>query len=288
MSSSSSTFGRELLTLCGSTLGLFIRRFYNPISTSTTRFRPSGQRESVLSMPSSRTTMPFSSELQDVQIRMRRWLRWCDVHGLRFQFLCCWKGLQGVSRLWFGISKPLAVRPRHRDSDCCLGSLAMEADTHTEPEVQQVRCKSFFTELKEQIQTQGPILLQHCRWAMSTLSFCVLHFSDYISTQFPSILRFSSLILSSFRNSKVNFGEFLQPCERQPLMPHLPGRSHTLRPFSSHSRVWRELWTFNASSTLGIEMHSWHHEMASCKLQIVGFYPFGLNDFESFQSLSGT
>ena len=130
MSSSSSTFGRELLTLCGSTLGLFVRRFYNPISTSTTRFRPSGQRESVLSMPSSRTTMPFSSELQDVQIRMRRWLRWCDVHGLRFQFLCCWKGLQGVSRLWFGISKPLAVRPRHRDSGCCLGSLAMEADTH--------------------------------------------------------------------------------------------------------------------------------------------------------------
>ena len=40
---------------------------------------------------------------------------------------------------------------------------------NTEPEVQQVRCKSFFTEFKEQIQAQGPILLQHCRWAMSTL-----------------------------------------------------------------------------------------------------------------------
>ena len=53
---------------------------------------------------------------------------------------------------------------------------------NTEPEVQQVRCKSFFTELKEQIQAQGPILLQHCRWAMSTLSFCVLHFSDYFYT----------------------------------------------------------------------------------------------------------
>ena len=37
-------------------------------------------------------------------------------------------------------------------------------------------------------------------------------------------------------------------------MPHLSGRSHTLRPFSSHSRVSRELWTFNASSTLGLEM----------------------------------
>ena len=99
MSSSSSTFGRGLLTLCGSTLGLFIRRFDSRISTSTTRFCSGGQRESVLSMPSSRTTMPFSPQLQDVQIRMRRWLCWCDVHGLRFQFLCCWKGLQGVSRL---------------------------------------------------------------------------------------------------------------------------------------------------------------------------------------------
>ena len=47
---------------------------------------------------------------------------------------------------------------------------------NTEPEVQEVRCKSFFTELKEQIQAQGPILLQHCRWAMSTLSFCLFHF----------------------------------------------------------------------------------------------------------------
>ena len=47
---------------------------------------------------------------------------------------------------------------------------------HTEP-VEEVRCKSFFTEFKEQIQAQGPILLQHCRWAMSTLSFCVFHFS---------------------------------------------------------------------------------------------------------------
>ena len=110
---------------------------------------------------------------------------------------------------------------------------------NTEPEVQQVRCKSFFTEFKEQIQAQGPILLQHCHWAMLTLSFCLFHFSDYfnISRHVSSILRFSSLILSSFRNSKANFGEFLQPCERQRLMPHLPGRSHTLRPFSSHSRV---------------------------------------------------
>ena len=130
MFSSSSTFGRELCTLCGSTLGLFIRRFDSRISTSTTRFRPGGQRESILSMPSSRTTMPFSPQLQDVQIRMRRWVRWCDVHGLRFQFLCCWKGLQGVSRLWFGISKSLASRHRHRDSGCCPGSLAMEAETH--------------------------------------------------------------------------------------------------------------------------------------------------------------
>ena len=40
---------------------------------------------------------------------------------------------------------------------------------NTEPEVQQVRGKSFFTEFKEQIQAQGPILLQHCHWAMSTL-----------------------------------------------------------------------------------------------------------------------
>ena len=129
MSSSSSTFGRGLLTLCGSTLGLLIRRFDSRISTSTTRFRSGGQRESVLSMPSSRTTMPFSSELQDVQICMRRWLRWCDVHGLRFQFLCCWKGMQGVPRLWFGISKPLAIHPRHRDSGC-PGSLAMEVEKH--------------------------------------------------------------------------------------------------------------------------------------------------------------
>ena len=55
---------------------------------------------------------------------------------------------------------------------------------NTEPEVQvqEVRCKSFFTEFKAQIQAQGPILLQHCRWAMSTLSFCVLHFSDYFYT----------------------------------------------------------------------------------------------------------
>jgi len=38
---------------------------------------------------------------------------------------------------------------------------------HAEPEVQQVRCKSYFTELKEQIQAQGPILLQHCQlWAV--------------------------------------------------------------------------------------------------------------------------
>ena len=50
---------------------------------------------------------------------------------------------------------------------------------HTEPEVQQVRSNSCFSEFKEQIQAQGPILLQHCRWAMSTLSFCVFHFSDY-------------------------------------------------------------------------------------------------------------
>ena len=57
---------------------------------------------------------------------------------------------------------------------------------HTEPEVQQVRCKSFFTELKEQIQAQGPILLQHCRWAMSTLSFCVLHFSDCMTISLQS------------------------------------------------------------------------------------------------------
>ena len=34
---------------------------------------------------------------------------------------------------------------------------------NTEPEVQQVRCKSFFTEFKEQIQAQGPILLHHCQ-----------------------------------------------------------------------------------------------------------------------------
>ena len=156
---------------------------------------------------------------------------------------------------------------------------------HTEP-AEEVRCKSCFTEFKEQMQAQGPILLQHCRWAMSTLLFCVLHFSESFYTSFL-ILRFYSFFQSLFRNSKANFGEFLQPCER-PLMPHLPGRSHTLRPFSSHSRVWRELWTFNASSTLGLEMHSWHHEMASCKLQIVGFYHFGLNDFECFQSLSRT
>ena len=105
----------------------------------------------------------------------------------------------------------------------------------TEPEVQQVRCKSFFTEFKEQIQAQGPILLQHCRWAMSTLSFCVFHFSDYFYT-ISFNLEIFFVDLSSFRNSKVNFGEFLQPWER-PLMPHLRGRSHTLRPFSSHSRV---------------------------------------------------
>jgi len=40
---------------------------------------------------------------------------------------------------------------------------------NTEPEVQvqEVRCKSFFTEFKEQIQAQGPILLQHCQlWAV--------------------------------------------------------------------------------------------------------------------------
>lgn len=35
-----------------------------------------------------------------------------------------------------------------------------------EPRVEQVRCKSRFSELKEQVQAQGPILLQHCGWAM--------------------------------------------------------------------------------------------------------------------------
>ena len=239
-------------------------------------------------MPSSRTTMPFSPQLQDVQIRMRQWLRWCDVHGLRFEFLCCWKVLQGVPRLWFGISKSLAIHPRHRDSGCCPGSVAMEGEKHRSRGAAGTLQVVF-----HRIEGTNPSSGANPLTALSlgdvnAFVLCVSFFRLYFYTiSFNSILRFSSLILSSFRNSKANFGQFLQPCER-PLMPHLPGRSHTLRPFSSHSRVWRELWTFNASSTLGIEMHSWHHEMASCKFQIVGFYHFGLNDFECFQSLSGT
>ena len=69
-------------------------------------------------------------ELQGFQgIRMRWWVHWCDVYGLRFEFLCRWKRLQGVPRLWFGISKSLAIRSGHRDTGCCPGSLAMEAET---------------------------------------------------------------------------------------------------------------------------------------------------------------
>ena len=62
---------------------------------------------------------------------------------------------------------------------------------HTEPEVEEVRCNSCFTEFTEQIQIQGPILLQHCHWAMSTLSRCVLHFSDYFYTISFQKLKFS-------------------------------------------------------------------------------------------------
>ena len=193
MSSSSSTFGRGLLTLCGSTLGLFIRRFDSRISTSATRFCSGGQRESVLSMPPSRTTMPFSSELQDVQICMRRWLRWCDVHGLRFQFLCCWKGLQGVPRLWFGISKPLAIRPRHRDSGCCPGSLAMEAEKHRSRGAAGTLQVVF-----HRIQRTNPSSGANPFTALSLgdVNAFVLFVSllQIISIQFPSILRFSSLI----------------------------------------------------------------------------------------------
>ena len=194
---------------------------------------------------------------------MRRRLHWCDVYGLWFQFLCCWRGLQGVSRLWFGISKPLAIGPRHRDSGCCPGSLAMEAETH------RTRggggtLQVVFHWIEGTNPSSGANSLTTL--SLGDVNAFVLFVSllQIISIQFPSILRFSSLILSSFRNSKVNFGQFLQPCGR-PLIPHLPGRSHTSRPFSSHSRVWRELWTFNASSTLGLEMHSWHH-MACFKL----------------------
>ena len=254
MSSSSSTFGRELLTLCGSTLGLFIG--FARVGNENRSFRclsPEQRCHSVQSFKMSKSACAdgyvgvMCMDCASNFYAAGRACKECQDYDLEFP-------------------NPWLVAPVIVIVVVVL-ALWLWRRRNTEPEVQQVRCKSFFTELKDQIQAQGPILLQHCRWAMLTLSFCLFHFSDYFYTISlnPEIF-FIDFIL--FRNSKVNFGEFLQPCKR-PLLPHLPGRSHTLRPFSSHSRVWRELWTFNASSTLGLEMHSWHHEMASCKFQIV-------------------
>ena len=71
---------------------------------------------------------------------------------------------------------------------------------HTEP-VEQVRSNSCFTEFKEQIQAQGPILLQHCRWAMSTLSFCVFHFS--VSFYINFLFNLEKFFINSILVSKL-------------------------------------------------------------------------------------
>ena len=134
MPSSSSPSSKHLCAMRGSTLGLCNLRFNRFDGMAAAGFRPFGQCDPGIPMFTPAGTLQCiraGLELQRFQgIRMRWWLCWCDVHGLRFQFLCCWKGLQGVPRLWFGISKPLAIHPRHRDSDCCRGSLAMEAEAH--------------------------------------------------------------------------------------------------------------------------------------------------------------
>ena len=133
----------------------------------------------------------------------------------------------------------MAIRSGHRDIGCCRGSLAMEAETH------RTSGGGTLQVMFHRIQRANPSSGAN---SLTTLSLgdvnafvlCVSLFRLFLHNFF-SILRNSSLTQSSFRNSKANFGEFLQPCERQPLMPHLSGRSHTLRPFSSHSRVSREL-----------------------------------------------
>ena len=284
MSSSSSTFGRGLLTLCGSTLGLFIRRFDGRISTSTTRFCSGGQRESVLSMPSSRTTMPFSSELQVIQIWMRRWLRWCDVHGLLFQFLCCWKGLQGVPRFWSGISKPLAIRPCHRDSGCCPGSLAMEAEKHRSRGAAGTLQVVF-----HRIQSTNP--------SSGANPFTALSLGDVN----PFVLRASlfRLFLYNFLQSWDFLGWFYLPFETpRPTLGSScsPAKDHWCLTFLGDPIHWDpSVLTLESEGSFEPSMQV-RRLVLKCIVGIMrwqaklweDFYHFGWNDFKCFQSLSRT
>ena len=132
---------------------------------------------------------------------MRRRLCWCDVHGLWFQFLCCWKGLQGVPRLWFGISKSLAIRPRHRDSGCCPGSLAMEAEKHRTRGAAGT-WQVVFHRIQRTNPSSGANSLTALSLGDATLSFCVFHFSDCfytISLQSWDFLRWFYLLFETPR-----------------------------------------------------------------------------------------
>ena len=134
-------------------------------------------------MPSSRTTMPFS-------FRASRCPKSACADGyVGVMCMDCSSNFYAAGRACkecqdydLEFPSPWLFAPRHRDSGCCPGSLAMEAEKTQNQRCSRYVCKSSFTEFKAQIQAEGPILLQHCRWAMSTLSFCVLHFSDHFYT----------------------------------------------------------------------------------------------------------
>ena len=203
MPSSSSTFGKQLCTLCGSTFGLWIRGLYSNVSASVARLCTVGQPKSVISMSASRTTMQCisSPQLQGSQwLCMRWWIHGFDVYGLHVQFLCIRKSLPEVPRSWCGISKSLAICWHHLASGCLHGSLAME--------VEPCRTTGGGGTMQDSFQrTQG------ANSSSGANPLAALSLGD-VSNPLPSFL-LSFLVCFTFANDfqcnflqKVSFGEF--------------------------------------------------------------------------------
>ena len=203
MPSSSSPSSKQLCAMRRSTLGLCSTRFNRFDGMAAAGLRPFGQWDPGIRMFSPARTLQCiraGPELQGFQrVRMRWWLRWCDVHGLRFQISMLPEALARSAKIMIWNFQILGYSPRSLWQWLLSWRLRLwrRWDTQNQRWRRYVATR-FFTEFTGANPNSGANSLTALSLGDVKAFRGACFTFQIISTQFPLILRFSSLIYMTF------------------------------------------------------------------------------------------